>query len=76
MECCALGSLKDVTDILHRPLQESQIAFVCHSVLRGLQYLHNMKKIHRDIKSGTPLVYFISPHRKYTAHRNRRSQVG
>lgn len=31
-------------------LTEPQIAFVSRETLRGLAYLHNMGKMHRDIK--------------------------
>lgn len=33
-------------------LTELQIAFVSRETLRGLGYLHNMGKMHRDIKVG------------------------
>ena len=32
------------------PLQERQIGYVCRETLRGLEYLHRMGKMHRDIK--------------------------
>lgn len=56
MEFCGGGSVSDCEDILDEPLTEEQIAIICRQSLRGLEYLHNQKKIHRDIKAGNILL--------------------
>lgn len=37
-------------------LTERHIASVCRETLRGLQYIHNLNRIHRDIKSDNILL--------------------
>eukprot|EP01090_Pellita_catalonica_P004567 TRINITY_DN14383_c0_g1_i1.p1 TRINITY_DN14383_c0_g1~~TRINITY_DN14383_c0_g1_i1.p1 ORF type:complete len:658 (-),score=121.63 TRINITY_DN14383_c0_g1_i1:89-2014(-) len=56
MEYCGGGSVSDCEDILDEPLSEPQIATICLQSLKGLQYLHSQKKIHRDIKAGNILL--------------------
>ena len=56
MEYCAAGSIADIMCVLKRPLDEEQIAVVCKFTLKGLQYLHKIKKVHRDIKAGNILL--------------------
>lgn len=56
MEFCSAGSVQDFLKITKKTLNEVEIASVCQAVLRGLEYLHDNKKIHRDIKAGNVLM--------------------
>jgi len=56
MEFCGGGSIQDFCQVLGRGLSEEQIAFIMRESLRGLEYLHSNKKMHRDIKAGNILV--------------------
>lgn len=56
MEYCVAGSICDLMAICEKTLTEEQIAIVLRMALHGLAYLHNAKKIHRDIKSGNILL--------------------
>lgn len=56
MDYCSAGSVADLIKITKRTLTEPQIASVCQASLRGLLYLHEGKKIHRDIKGGNILL--------------------
>lgn len=56
MEYCEGGSADQIYKILRRPLSEPLIAYVCREVLVGLQYLHENKLLHRDIKGSNILL--------------------
>lgn len=56
MEYCEVGSVNDLMKATQRTLNESQIACIIKSVLLGLKYMHNSKKIHRDVKAGNILI--------------------
>ena len=56
LEYCYAGSIQDIIKLSDRTLNEIQIAAVCFAVLKGLEYLHDTRKIHRDIKAGNILL--------------------
>jgi serine/threonine protein kinase len=59
MEYCDGGSVQDMIDMRENEdvcLTELQIAQITGQVLKALEYLHGLKKIHRDIKAGNILV--------------------
>jgi len=56
MEFCGGGSVSDLMKITDKNLNEEQIAVVLKDALKGLDYLHELKKIHRDIKAGNILL--------------------
>lgn len=56
MEYCGAGSVADIMRLRGKPLAEFEIATVLRYSLLGLDYLHQMRKIHRDIKAGNILL--------------------
>jgi len=55
MEYC-LGSASDIIEVHKRPLKEEEISAICEGVIRGLVHLHNLGRIHRDVKAGNILL--------------------
>ena len=39
-----------------KPLHEDEIGVICSEALRGLEYLHSLSRIHRDVKAGNILL--------------------
>ncbi|XP_074879769.1 serine/threonine-protein kinase 3 isoform X1 [Buteo buteo] len=56
MEYCGAGSVSDIIRLRNKTLTEDEIATILKSTLKGLEYLHFMRKIHRDIKAGNILL--------------------
>uniref|UniRef100_A0A8D0GG29 Serine/threonine-protein kinase 3 n=1 Tax=Sphenodon punctatus TaxID=8508 RepID=A0A8D0GG29_SPHPU len=56
MEYCGAGSVSDIIRLRNKTLTEDEIATIVQSTLKGLEYLHFMRKIHRDIKAGNILL--------------------
>ncbi|KAM5134921.1 serine/threonine-protein kinase 4-like [Mantella aurantiaca] len=56
MEYCGGGSVSDIIRLRKQTLKEDEIATILQSTLKGLEYLHFMRKIHRDIKAGNILL--------------------
>ncbi|NWI67000.1 STK4 kinase, partial [Todus mexicanus] len=56
MEYCGAGSVSDIIRLRNKTLTEEEIATIVQSTLKGLEYLHFMRKIHRDIKAGNILL--------------------
>lgn len=55
MEYLEAGSLLDMIKE-NGPLEEVHIAFIMRELLVALKYLHEQRKIHRDVKAGNLLV--------------------
>jgi len=55
MEYC-IGSASDLVEVHKHPLQEEEIAGIIFGAMQGLHYLHQQKKIHRDVKAGNILL--------------------
>jgi len=58
MEFCGAGSVSDIMRLRKKTLSEDEIATILSDTLKGLEYLHIRRKIHRDIKAGNILLNY------------------
>jgi serine/threonine kinase 3 len=56
MEYCSVGSVSDLMTICKVTLSEAEMGIILRDSLMGLKYLHEKRKIHRDIKAGNILL--------------------
>ena len=56
LEFCDGGAVDSIMVELDRGLKEPQIAYITRGMVEGLQYLHEHKVVHRDIKAGNVLL--------------------
>ncbi|VDN01424.1 unnamed protein product [Thelazia callipaeda] len=55
MEYC-IGSAADIVEVHRTPMRECEIAAIIEQTLFGLTYLHELGRIHRDVKAGNILL--------------------
>ena len=56
IEFCGGGAVDNIMLELERGLTEAQIQCVCWEMLKAIDYLHQNKVIHRDLKAGNVLL--------------------
>lgn len=56
MDYCGVGSIRNLIETTNAPLTETEIGYVLHGTLKGLEYLHTMNIIHRDVKGANILL--------------------
>lgn len=50
------GCLTEIIYQNFKQIKEPEIAYICGEILKGLDYMHKKKKIHRDLKSDNILM--------------------
>lgn len=55
-EYCEGGSALDIIKVVGKTFTEQEISAILYQALLGLEYLHDNKTIHRDIKAGNILL--------------------
>jgi serine/threonine protein kinase len=50
MEYCDGGAANDIFKVIKEPMPEPEIQAITRESLKGLQYLHSLRIVHRDIK--------------------------
>eukprot|EP00050_Salpingoeca_kvevrii_P003022 m.211164 g.211164 ORF g.211164 m.211164 type:complete len:184 (+) comp10746_c0_seq4:3111-3662(+) len=56
IEYCELGSLRTVLDERHDSLKFQQRVSFCMDIARGMEFLHRLDRIHRDLKCENSFV--------------------
>jgi serine/threonine protein kinase len=56
LEYCDSGSVQDIMRVTGKTFSEEEIASIIQMILKGLVFIHEKKKIHRDIKAGNILL--------------------
>lgn len=56
MEFCDAGSVASILNRTADGLSEKQIAIIMKDMLTGLEYLHDKRMLHRDIKADNVLL--------------------
>ena len=56
LDYCGGGAISDIPQVWEIELSEDQLSVIAREILLGLQYLHSVNIIHRDIKGANVLL--------------------